>query len=554
MFRYISVLILTSTLIFSCGKPSVPEEVLVATPQETAEKLTAILREQLNDNDSLEVLVAGKDSLKASFLVKEFYKKRNFKPLYSDTCRFTGFYYMMFRVIRDAELFGLNPEHYYYTSVSNHSDSVFVPETGKYNASRLYNIELLLTDAFFKMAHDLQAGRLSEDSLKPKWEPQNLKHSPLNLLESAVVQKRIAPLLASVEPDFPQYIDLKTEYRKFYREYSNKNWNKIPEPSDSANFLREVRNRMVIMGYLDTTQKGNDSVLLSKALKKFQKSYFLTEDGKIGKEMIKALSYSPEFRIRQVAINLDRWRWESAKSDKAYVWINLPGFKFTLAEADTVVMESRIICGDPKHPTPTPLTSKITYFTIYPYWNVPYSIASKEILPRIKWDTSYLRKNRFQVLDWNNQLVDPTTINWKKYNEKNLPYRFRQLEGSENSLGIVKFFFNNKEGVYLHDTNSKRLFKKEVRALSHGCVRLEEYWEFAKFLVRDDSVKIPRDTLAAWFKKNEQRIVRLKKQVPLYIKYFTAEVLNGNRLVIYPDIYGRDEKIIRRLYSETQWL
>ena len=128
------------------------------------------------------------------------------------------------------------------------------------------------------------------------------------------------------------------------------------------------------------------------------------------------------------------------------------------------------------------------------------------------------------------------------------------MEGSENSLGIVKFFFNNKEGVYLHDTNSKRLFKKEVRALSHGCVRLEEYWEFAKFLVRDDSVKIPRDTLAAWFKKNEQRIVRLKKQVPLYIKYFTAEVLNGNRLVIYPDIYGRDEKIIRRLYSETQWL
>ena len=153
-------------------------------------------------------------------------------------------------------------------------------------------------------------------------------------------------------------------------------------------------------------------------------------------------------------------------------------------------MESNIVCGKPETQTPL-LSSKLNFMTIYPYWNVPYSIASKEILPAVQRDTAYLRKKNMEVINSKNEVLDPSKIKWKRYNAKNLPYKFRQRIGEDNSLGVVKFNFNNKHGVYLHDTNSKRYFKTAARAQSHGCIRVEKYLQVARFLLRGDTLKIP---------------------------------------------------------------
>jgi murein L,D-transpeptidase YcbB/YkuD len=187
---------------------------------------------------------------------------------------------------------------------------------------------------------------------------------------------------------------------------------------------------------------------------------------------------------------------------------------------------------------------------IYPYWNVPYSIAWKEILPMVQRDTNYLHRHNFEVISGKGEVVrNLGKLNWKKYNKDHLPIRFRQRIGDENSLGIVKFNFNSKYDVYMHDTNSKRYFKTFYRYQSHGCIRLERYMEMARFLIRDDTLKIPYDTLNAYFVREEQKKINLRKPLPIYVRYFTAGVDSLNELQLFLDVYRKDRQMMKMIYG-----
>lgn len=545
-------LFLVLVFLAACREPKVQEKRMVKSPGEIHDEVVKILQDRLSKVDSTTRLVLRHDTVFALQLVAEFYRKRNFEPVFSEKSFYNRRYYSLARVMRDAREFGLIPRHYHWPLLDSLKNISYNRKEYTYDVTAMADVEILLADGFFQMAHHLHHGRLDPDSLTRVWKKAPIDSVLVRDFTRCLDSLKFSRTLMRYEPQFYQYIDLKAAYRDYKKKMKGVRWISMPDiKKDTAAYMQRVRSRMIQEGFLDTAKKGNDSLILARALLKFQKANLLTEDGKVGKEMEKILALTVEDRIRQIEMNLERWRWERKRThreEKAFVWVNLPGYKFIVSEKDTVVVESRIICGDPKHPSPHRLKSVIQYFTIYPYWNVPYSIASKEILPRIKWDTAYLRKNNFEVIDWNGRVVDHRKINWKKYGEKTLPYKFRQREGEDNSLGLVKFFFNNKQGVYLHDTNSRKLFKRNVRALSHGCMRLEEYMAFAEFLVRDDSLKIPKDTLHAWFGKSEQRIVKLKKPVNLYIRYFTAEVINWNKLMLYPDIYNLDQKMIKALY------
>lgn len=216
---------------------------------------------------------------------------------------------------------------------------------------------------------------------------------------------------------------------------------------------------------------------------------------------------------------------------------------------DTLVLKSRVVVGKPENQTPT-LKSKINYMMIYPYWNVPYKIAWEEILPAVQRDTNYLHKKNFEVIDGNGKVVTNLgKLNWKRFNKKYLPVKFRQRIGNENSLGICKFNFNNKHGVYLHDTNSKRYFKTFYRFQSHGCMRLEQFDAFARFLIREDTLKIPYDTLTAYFNKQEQRQINIKKPLQLYVRYYTATIDSLGNLQKFIDIYRKDEEMMKMVYK-----
>jgi murein L,D-transpeptidase YcbB/YkuD len=171
------------------------------------------------------------------------------------------------------------------------------------------------------------------------------------------------------------------------------------------------------------------------------------------------------------------------------------------------------------------------------------------MVPQIRKDTNYLKKQNLMVVDRNDSVIPPSKINWAKVTRNKFPYQIKQREGDDNSLGVLKFNFRNKYSVYLHDTNARWLFSKSKRALSHGCVRVQEWKDLAHFLVRNDQIKYHPDTLANWIKRQEKHVVSGFKKMPLFIRYVTCEGDNG-KLKFYDDIYGEDKILTEKYFSK----
>ena len=247
----------------------------------------------------------------------------------------------------------------------------------------------------------------------------------------------------------------------------------------------------------------------------------------------------------QIVAALERWRWERPLPDR-YVSVNIPLYQLKVVEKDSVVFESRVIVGKKETPTPN-IKSVIRSFIIYPYWHVPKSIVG-EILPAIQQDTAYLKKHNYQVLDKNGKVVKNSSVDWKAYDAETFPYVLRQREGSENTMGVIKFVFANNYGVYLHDTNARGLFSKTERGLSHGCVRVQKAVSLAHYLAKDDDTFVGPEDLDQYLLVQHKLVVDVVKPIPVHLDYFTVEVKDG-KVVFYEDIYGWDEEIVRALES-----
>lgn len=249
-------------------------------------------------------------------------------------------------------------------------------------------------------------------------------------------------------------------------------------------------------------------------------------------------------RSSTLILNMERWRWVKQWPDR-YVLVNIPAFMMHIVEGDSVRLQSKVIVG--KRTTPTPiLQSLMTSFIIYPYWHAPRSIATREILPALQADQSYLGRNNFEVLNKWGQVISADTIQWTRYSEDHFPFILRQREGSENSMGVIRFNFANGYGVYLHDTNSKRLFERERRDLSHGCVRVNNAVAFARYLVKDDDVYVTPDDLDQYLSFQQRVKINLRQPIPVKLQYFTADVLDGE-VMFYDDIYNKDSLMLQSL-------
>ena len=249
-------------------------------------------------------------------------------------------------------------------------------------------------------------------------------------------------------------------------------------------------------------------------------------------------------RMQTLSVNMERWRWQKPWP-RRYLLVNIPSYTLRVVEADSVWLETKVIVG--KRETPTPLIeSIINSFIIYPYWHVPRSILTKEILPNLQHDPLYLQRNNFEVLDKSGRVILADTIRWKRYNRDQLPFILRQREGSENSMGIIKFNFPNKYGVYLHDTNSKRLYELRRRDLSHGCVRVKDAVSLAHYMVREDDIYVSPEDLDQYLSLRQRLAIDLRKPIHLKLAYITAEVRNGQP-VFYDDIYKKDSIMLQRL-------
>lgn len=244
-------------------------------------------------------------------------------------------------------------------------------------------------------------------------------------------------------------------------------------------------------------------------------------------------------RIRQITINMERWRWMPRKLSQEWLMANIAAFEL-VAGNEQDMLKMKIITGKLEQPTPL-FHAKMEYMILHPWWEIPQSIAKKEMLPAIKKDRGYFEKNHIKVYAAENfpaTEINCDTIDWQHINAHNFPYRLRQSPGPWNALGQIKFIFPNDYSVYFHDTPQRALFSKTIRAFSHGCIRIEKPVELAAMLLKMNTSQIYR-----MLENNKERIINLPSAPMVYICYLTAWEDETGALCFANDIYGEDKKI-----------
>jgi len=507
------------------------------------------------------------DTLSLSCLeaVVAFYKSNDFVPVWSDSMKWKPLSDSFLNYIGKGLEEGLFPADYKYKTIfllhSLLKDSLRRKDVALWSVA-----ELLYTDAFMLIARDLSQGRLQPDSLSWHHNDQKIKEFFIPIFTMLTSTSKFRQTIDSLQPVLQPYLDLKSRLREFLDSMDRTQYTYLSYPykqndeKDSIQFLNKLRKRLVESGVKDSFSILPDSLGMVSLVKQYQIKRNLNADGKIGVDLIDKLNNSDLEKYKRLVITLDRYKELPRTMPEKYIWVNLPQYFLSMWDKDSLVMSSKIICGKPSTQTPT-LSSAISEIVLLPTWTVPESIIKKEMLPGLKRNSNYLSKKGLYLLDSKGQRVRADSINWKKYS-KGIPYRVQQGSGDANALGVIKFNFSNPYAVYLHDTNQRYLFKNSKRALSHGCVRVQEWHELARQILRYDSLlRNPADTLlfrpdsvSSFISRlkanNTRKIVALKNYFPLYICYYSCIYENGE-LHILDDVYKLD-KMLRDKYFASK--
>lgn len=329
-------------------------------------------------------------------------------------------------------------------------------------------------------------------------------------------------------------------------DFKDKNLHVVSYKKDSIQAKNLTTKALVQKGFLKENEK--DSLSFSNALQSFQIQNGLKDDGVIGQNTVDALNETNLEKSQRSALVLEKLRKQKIEVKK-YVIINVPEFTLRFYADDSLKSVNRIVVGKFENKTPE-FSSEINRIVAFPYWNVPYSITSKEILPDAKRNPNYFARNHMKIYKKDEE-IDPLTVDWKAIREKTFPYRVVQQPGYHNSLGIIKFEFNNKFGVYVHDTPSKSLFNTDIRSYSHGCMRCENPVSLAKtILIKDKNRTIP-DSLESIISRKKNHPIHLKNKIPIYIVYQSV-VTKNNQLIFLRDIYKRDKRLAKYLFNSSQ--
>jgi hypothetical protein len=470
--------------------------------------------------------------------VRQFYMLQAFRPAWTSFNHLNRNGANLIVLIENAREFGLEPANYHLDKLKKIQSQL---EDKRFRAKHLQNraeLELLLTDAAMKLMVNLHDGYILFDSTLSSEATGNLP----GLLFQGIMQGKPVEGILSVQPRFIEYARLQAATANFVKSTSLSGDTLFIDRADkdSVEFYNQINNALVRMGY---APKKCGRKELTEGLKEFQVHHGLESDGRPGRNTVEALQTTTLYHYRMLALNLDRLRKQD-NSDINLLYVNIPAYNLKVFCQNKLRDTYRVIVGSPKTPTPQ-LVSKVERVIANPVWDVPTSIAQNELLPKIKADSGYLRRNRFRVVDRNNKTVNSQQIDINGIS--NAEFFIRQESSSDNALGKVKFIFSNPYSVYLHDTPSKTLFSKDARDMSHGCVRLENPEKLAEYLVnilQSDSTDI-----SGMINRGIRREFNLAVAVPIRISYITCDADEKGNPYFYRDIYGIDEKELAELGS-----
>lgn len=546
-FKLIGTIFLGVLIFFACKdnrKP--PEKDLVKEPDQLEVRTTENLKKLITYVGETRGRLNDSVKLSATPMIATIYKQNNYKVIWSHEDQWKSIADSLFFMVQKAKDYGLFPADYNYSSIVTIQNTLQRDSVSRRDAALWSRADILFTEAYLNIARDLKLGRLHRDSITARKDSLFNDNYFNERFNEATTKNNIIESLQALEPPFPGYKQIREAIPAFLDSADFKDCTYIYYPyTDSLAFIKSVQQRLKELGFLPTEAPAGDSVTIADAIVKFQKARNFKPTGKISETLIRSLNNSDLEKFKSIAATLDSYKMLPDTLPSSYIIVNVPSFTMYVYNKDTLVFQSKVIVGSPKTRTPL-LNSRISNFITYPQWTVPYSIIFKDMLPKIQKDVNFLDKENLMVVDKNDSVLDPRLIKWASLNEKHFPYLIRQRQGDDNSLGVIKFNFANKYSVYLHDTNARWLFSKSVRALSHGCVRVQDWVKLSNYLVRSDTTKFPSDTLNAWITRQEKHTVTGFPRVPLYIRYFTVEGKNG-QLKFYNDVYG-DDRIVKEKY------
>ncbi len=513
----------------------------------------AALKDLLNKTDTVSNKLDDSTRLYALPVLKYYYGSQAYSPLWSKDEQWLPGADSLLAYLETCENDGLFRDDYQLTILKYFRNPPRQDSLKARSLSHWAKGDILLTDAFVRLAQDLKQGRLQADSLSWKYRREKQAGFFSKYLKDIADGNSMTQIIGQLQPSLKDYQALKNSLPAFVKTMDNKKYTYLQFPGkDSVTFLRKLLMRLKEAGVATASVTSYDSLKLHAMLSKFQKDHGIKATGKVSAAMVNFLNNTDKEKFKRIAITLDKYKLLPAQMPGKYIWVNLPSYYLQVRENDSLVMRSKIIIGKALTPTPD-ISSEITNLVIYPTWTVPNGIIIKEILPGLKKNANYLARKGLQLYDAKGDLVNAQSVNWARYT-KGIPYFVRQSSGDNNALGVIKFNFNNPYAVYLHDTNQRYLFKNKSRSLSHGCVRVEDWKSLANYIMRNDSVQaaslgsttLSADSITSWIAQKQKHTVPVIQRLPLFIRYLSCEAVNGN-IIFHEDVYSKD-KVLREKY------
>jgi len=422
------------------------------------------------------------------------------------------------------------------------------------------NLELLLTDGFFNLAHDLEKGKVNPSTLDPNWKFEE-KETDINysdLLRDVTSGNSVKKTFERLYPNSELYAHGKEAIRELYdiRDNDTLTWNFEPvkgavKVGNKHAAIPELRKRLVFWDFLKQYDMEDptlfDSTMFA-GLQDYQKSNGMNPDGVIGALVAESLNNSPQNLIDIASINMERLRWMPAIDwDQKMVVVNIANYQLDYMEKSDTAFTAKVIVGKEYSESPT-FTASMSYIVFSPYWNIPESITNDEIIPSVQKNPNYLSQKNMEVVNGSGEVVKASKVNLSK----ETGYRVRQKPGGDNSLGLVKFMFPNEYNIYIHDTPARSLFEKETRALSHGCIRIQNPDQFAKILLNDKSWT--DEKIKEAMNQENEEVVELDRKIPVVLLYMTFWADKDGKANFRSDIYNRDKALLKALRTNKSGL
>jgi murein L,D-transpeptidase YcbB/YkuD len=406
--------------------------------------------------------------------------------------------------------------------------------------------------AALRYLNDLRHGRTAPSEVDPELFIEQRTLDGAIALAALTANTDIANTVEGYRPATTQYIRLSAALASLRAQAAaGAAWDRLPDSGKLAAgstgpAVTALRTRLRQAGASlpDDAAAATFDQALTDAVIAFQRRHGLTADGVVGAATLAALNVGIEQRIRQIVVNMERWRWLPDDLGRRHIVINIAGFSLDAVTDGLILQHMKVVVGRTYRRTPV-FSAPMTYLEINPYWHVPPSIAVKDLLPKIRKSVDFLDAEGFRVFDgWGAaaQELDPRTIDWSAVPTTRFPYKLRQDPGPKNSLGQIKFMLPNSHDVYLHDTPARALFDRTVRVFSSGCIRVERPRDLALYILDGQSEWTPA-ALAAAFATPQTRKIVLRQPLPVHITYQTAWVDDNGALQFRDDVYERDSAL-----------